>query len=922
MKGYLPVLLTLTAVFAKPAQARVPSPAALDQYGGRLHISCRNPTGHFIVEKVKNRWWFCTPAGHVLFANSVGNVSPTFTNGSSRFDSSHQSAGGATAAKWIPSAGNPRLGYFSFTFPAPLPANALAMDGLNTSGFSPSGYNLTDALIMSANPATGVITVGPVWGWSNPGVTTTLGTGTVDLNISQTSPVASADCARTSLGRATAATCSSGIATFTFSTPLPASAIPGNFLYTSGFSPSGWTLDDSRNNEQEIYAVNSSTGAITVHLICPAGVTTLGSGAIDGNTYRSLASKYGDTNANWGWNTLKRMRAWGFNAVGQDSVGWVLPTFDGNNTNWPGGKQPIRLPYFIEFRPAGYGMVNQFGYLAEPVKDLLYTLNDNYAGWRGAKEPDVFDPKFATEWTKELQADNSSGGDLSSNSPWLAGLYVEDTDWVWGSGAGPDFVSGHTTSNSGFITLIAPPLQTLTQSDAQFGRGPYLYSQTQFYTKAAANNPSTTCSTANPCSLRDFLWQKYGGSISALNAAWGSHYTTFDSSGTTVTREHICAWGCAATTYSHTFAHAPVDPWSVTISVRGAPQIGDLPWFKFRGTANTGQLLSPRSNYVTSSTINYSTGALSLAFSAAPSAAITVSYTYGGWMAGGTGLMDESGSGSWVGTNSKCLENNPNNSPYFACTGAGGGYEPLPNANARLGADIDAWVAQYYAQFEQVIRNGLNTANPTPIVIPYFGLDITGAWETPPSVQVLQGEAPYVDGIFASFDWSGPTANGVYYTGSTVNPETAAAFQYLTRYIGDKPVMSFIVGWPSRDSDQSCPPTKSASVSAAFPAQAIRGLEWYQGVNYFMSTPGYYRDFPVIGFDFWSWQDFAAYNQGLVSQWDNAYDGHEAVGSLVSCSPPVANFTCGGDNGNYGDSIDTIKAANLLWLKLQLINTR
>ena len=46
------------------------------------------------------------------------------------------------------------------------------------------------------------------------------------------------------------------------------------------------------------------------------------------NTYPLYAAKYGDTTYNWGWQTLKRMTTWGFNSVGQDSVGDVLPCDD------------------------------------------------------------------------------------------------------------------------------------------------------------------------------------------------------------------------------------------------------------------------------------------------------------------------------------------------------------------------------------------------------------------------------------------------------------------------------------------------------------------------------------------------------------------------------------------------------------------
>src|SRR6185437_12253592 len=108
--------------------------------------------------------------------------------------------------------------------------------------------------------------------------------------------------------------------------------------------------------------------------------------------------------------------------------------------------------------------------------------------------------------------------------------------------------------------------------------------------------------------------------------------------------------------------------------------------------------------------IHYDTGAIQITFVAAPAAgaAITISYISGGWMAGGTGLMDEDGStggtthnsATWVGTNPYCLEGaNPSYPTYFACSGAGGDFNAVPNANANLGADLDAWESQHTAEY-------------------------------------------------------------------------------------------------------------------------------------------------------------------------------------------------------------------------------
>ena len=78
-----------------------------------------------------------------------------------------QSLGAASTASW---AG----GIATFTFPTPLRANAIPTALLTTTGFTPAGYNVTNASILSVNSATGVVTVALA---TNPGTATVYGTG-------------------------------------------------------------------------------------------------------------------------------------------------------------------------------------------------------------------------------------------------------------------------------------------------------------------------------------------------------------------------------------------------------------------------------------------------------------------------------------------------------------------------------------------------------------------------------------------------------------------------------------------------------------------------------------------------------------------------------------------------------------------------
>jgi len=89
-------------------------------------------------------------------------------NSYSKVAVSTSSLGTASAASW-------NANVASFTFPAPIPASVVVNSALTTAGFTPAGYNVSNATILTINNATGVITVSLT---TNPGAVTTRGTGT------------------------------------------------------------------------------------------------------------------------------------------------------------------------------------------------------------------------------------------------------------------------------------------------------------------------------------------------------------------------------------------------------------------------------------------------------------------------------------------------------------------------------------------------------------------------------------------------------------------------------------------------------------------------------------------------------------------------------------------------------------------------
>jgi hypothetical protein len=74
---------------------------------------------------------------------------------------------------------------------------------------------------------------------------------------------------------------------------------------------------------------------------------------------------------------------------------------------------------------------------------------------------------------------------------------------------------------------------------------------------------------------------------------------------------------------------------------------------------------------------------------------------------------------------------------------------------------------------------------------------------------------------------------------------------------------------------------------------------------------------PYIGMGWYQMYDSWQGDFGMITPTDNAYDGHEAVTAAVPCSAPLSQYTCGGEAGNYGDVITSVKSGNILWLSIQ-----
>ncbi len=262
--------------------------------------------------------------------------------------------------------------------------------------------------------------------------------------------------------------------------------------------------------------------------------------------YDTYKQRYGGDQTKFAHHAARRLKAWGFNAIGPYSSVYALPIA----TNLRKTGNPEALPFIHHVNASWYGSLNEKGTRAArwhlapaPFKTLLVGAVDSavYKGWPG-HTPDPFDPNFET-FARNLLADvrtesrqtgltgwdaqrntwlSTKGGlphPVLSTTPWLIGITPDDVDYVFGFGPGPEVpgLRGVIHPHIGWIVAVTRPEQTTNPHvGTAFGlKQTVSYDDPVVYAKRA---------------WRDYLQRKYG-SVASLNTAWGSTYTTFDSDG-------------------------------------------------------------------------------------------------------------------------------------------------------------------------------------------------------------------------------------------------------------------------------------------------------------------------------------------------------------------------------------------------------
>ena len=472
-------------------------------------------------------------------------------------------------------------------------------------------------------------------------------------------------------------------------------------------------------------------------------------------------------------------------------------------------------------------------------------------------------------------------GGLTSNheNPWLAMIMEDETDYL----------------NS--FTVVKRTGFTSTDGVYEdYGSRKNLLMPYHVSTSANSHNGNFTAFSNNLNNLKSnlisLLTTEYT-TIAALNTAWGSSYDNFGTDGTQVTGVALSPLpDGTTTTFTVTLAHAPdresIQLFASSNGTNSPVLAGDLPGGgKTSGAYTaTGTFKGPSSSNVSSSSITYSTGAVSVTFSVAPAAsanALTVNYWFGGWGVG-HGLADEDGT---------C--------PAFSASCATV-YGTSPNniqvdGNAAFQADMVTLLGDMVSYYSSHEITQYRALMPHTLITSGYS---TGGHGAPADLVTYQNYCGNVDVLaYSSMDPTNINSGGAGTQG--VNP-----YQYINQYCGDKPQLL----WSGNHADTaSVMNLRGCNTSFGVADQAARATKYgtwiaQLGVKGTTTNTG-----TSAGINTWQFEDnySECTNWGLVSAEDNPYDGvhdttsgtPELVGNNALAYTPELN--------NWGDLIDPVR---------------
>jgi hypothetical protein len=350
--------------------------------------------------------------------------------------------------------------------------------------------------------------------------------------------------------------------------------------------------------------------------------------------------------------------------------------------------------------------------------------------------------------------------------------------------------------------------------------------------------------------------------------------------------------------------HRPIAPATVSVGAEGVyycQDDGQGNLVKYAGPALT------RAGLGCSGTIDYASGAITglvltpalanqwvhvdYATPAPPAAgsAPTIDYTSGGWGLG-SGLADEDGTCPARGSSACWM-------PAATWTLAG--------ANANMRRDLDGFLQHYAETAFAGERAAVQRHIPGALLFCN-----SGGYDTPAHAPVLRAMGKHCDVALDSSAFSQAGVN---------DSDMLARYNHFVAHVGDMPIGSWEGFGANPDSHLFETPDHMKTSPPVATTQAARAATYAAMLNAALNTrDSTYDSYHFVAWKWWALVDTRGegYNWGLIDRLDNAYDGHETSTETVACSPPMEAYTCGGDNGHWGDFLGPVTAANTMWLSL------
>ena len=382
----------------------------------------------------------------------------------------------------------------------------------------------------------------------------------------------------------------------------------GTYNFTLEATDAGSPVQSATQNDKITVITSTNTAwslqstAVGWQFVAPNGGVTCkynGLGLVDttplGNNASTVEAKYGGSWTTWAQQQSARMKSLGFNVADWYSYQYY--------SSWSTGM----LPYVQSIPTSEYAMrdAGDASVGAWHVKDGMYIANPGGMKcggsiFQGEGTLDPYDPAWPTAATAMMAAFGGGTNGYPSQANAMAAI-VDETDNLVGIDEANN--PNYSHADWGYVVLANSP--TVDHSPSWAG-GEYTYANhTSFikegmrdyllneYACTGNETPASCCTgrktgtcSADPSSGSYIGAGNAGAGLNALNTAWTTSYTTWNTSdpnglagiigtgGTSYTGEGFANGNGSTSSFTHTAAHAPVTSTMYQVYVNGV-EVGD-----------------------------------------------------------------------------------------------------------------------------------------------------------------------------------------------------------------------------------------------------------------------------------------------------------------------------------------------------------